>query len=149
MNATEIDLLLVEDSKLDARLIEERLRLASPGSVTVRHVMTLTEGVGQVAARRPDCILLDLHLPDGVGVENVEAMLEAADGTTLVVMTGLNDEATAIAALKLGAQEYLLKDQYDGPSRCGCCVMPLSGTVSSVSSMRSARSNTFTPATMY
>lgn len=116
MNATEINLLLVEDSRLDARLIEERLRLASPGSVLVRHAMTLAEGLGQVAAHRPDCILLDLHLPDGVGVENVEAMLEAADGTTLVVMTGLNDESTAIAALKLGAQEYLLKDQYDGPS---------------------------------
>ena len=89
MNATEINLLLVEDSRLDARLIEERLRLASPGSVLVRHAMTLAEGLGQVAAHRPDCILLDLHLPDGVGVENVEAMLEAADGTTLVVMTCL------------------------------------------------------------
>lgn len=119
MNATEIDLLLVEDSKLDARLIEERLRLASPGSVTVRHVMTLTEGVGQVAARRPDCILLDLHLPDGVGVENVEAMLEAADGTTLVVMTGLNDEATAIAALKLGLRSICSKTSTTAPADAG------------------------------
>jgi len=116
VSAAEIELLLVEDSKLDARLIEERLRLASPGAVQVRHAATLAQGIDAVAEYRPDCILLDLHLPDGAGVENVEAMLEAADGATLVVMTGLNDEATAMAALKLGAQEYLLKDQYDGPS---------------------------------
>lgn len=114
MSEFTIDVLLVEDSKLDARLIEERLHVASPGTVRLRHASTLAHGVEELGRRLPDCILLDLHLPDGAGVENVEAMLEAANGVTLVVMTGLNDEATAMAALKLGAQEYLLKDQYDG-----------------------------------
>ncbi|MEN8820073.1 MAG: diguanylate cyclase [Abyssibacter sp.] len=114
MSLPTIDLLLVEDSKLDARLIEERLHVASPGTVRLRHASTLAHGVEELGRRLPDCILLDLHLPDGAGVENVEAMLEAANGVTLVVMTGLNDESTAMAALKLGAQEYLLKDQYDG-----------------------------------
>lgn len=114
MSLPTIDLLLVEDSKLDARLIEERLHVASPGTVRLRHASTLAHGVEELGRRLPDCILLDLHLPDAAGVENVEAMLEAANGVTLIVMTGLNDESTAMAALKLGAQEYLLKDQYDG-----------------------------------
>lgn len=112
-----IKVLLVEDSDLDARLAVDNVQLAdAEGLFTFERARTLSEALELVDSTSFDCILLDLNLPDGSGVENVETLASAAAGVAIVVMTGLQDEATAIAALKLGAQEYVAKDKYDGES---------------------------------
>lgn len=117
MSDGRIHVLLVEDSDLDARLVADRVAMAEGGdAIEFSRARTRTEALNTLDAQQFDCILLDLNLPDGRGVENVERVAAAANQATIVVMTGLSDESTAIAALKLGAQEYVAKDNYDGPS---------------------------------
>ena len=102
--------LLVEDAVADARLIQENLRSSSWGKrIIVKHVTSLAAGTTELKQGKYDCVLLDLGLPDGRGVQNVSVLREASPETTIVVMTGLDDEQTALEALKLGAQEYAVK----------------------------------------
>jgi diguanylate cyclase len=102
--------LLVEDSPADARLIQENLRGSSWSKrINLKHVTSLADASAALQQDRYDCVLLDLGLPDGRGVQGVSMLREASPGTAIVVMTGLDDEQTAIAALKLGAQEYTVK----------------------------------------
>jgi len=63
---------------------------------------------------RVDCVLLDLQLPDAVGLTGLTKLLQHAPGTAVVVLTGQRDEDIGIAAVAAGAQDYLVKDQVDG-----------------------------------
>ncbi len=61
-----------------------------------------------------DVILLDLLLPDSRGLETFLEIQNSADGIPVVVTSGLNDEDLAVEAVKRGAQDYLVKDKWDG-----------------------------------
>jgi two-component system, cell cycle response regulator len=106
--------LLVEDSLFQARLLEEMLRTLDV-DIRVEHTATLTDAraVLEDGGPRVSCIVLDLTLPDSSGLEGVSAMCSAAPETPLVVVTATDDEALAIEAVRLGAQDYLIKGQID------------------------------------
>ena len=109
-----ISILLVEDSPLDSRLLLEALKPAvSADELIVQTVKRLAQAVEAVKASDIACVLLDLGLPDGQGVDNVTALREADPKAAIVVLTGLDDEATANAALQRGAQDYLVKGETD------------------------------------
>src|SRR5689334_14110523 len=61
-----------------------------------------------------DCVLLDLGLPDGSGVDNVRRIRAARPGLTVVVISGNESEETALETLRHGAQDYVLKGKYTG-----------------------------------
>jgi CheY-like chemotaxis protein len=63
-----LHVLLVEDSPLDARLLQEQLRDAAPEALALTPVATLGAATERLAAERFDCVLLDLSLPDGRGL---------------------------------------------------------------------------------
>ncbi|HEX4060357.1 MAG TPA: SpoIIE family protein phosphatase [Streptosporangiaceae bacterium] len=104
-------LLLVEDDAGDYVLVEELL--ADSGMhATLVWVQSLAEA--KEILRRdgsPDCALLDLHLSDAHGLEVVSALLAAAPGVPVVVLTGLAEENAGLAAVAAGAQDYLIKGQ--------------------------------------
>ncbi len=105
-----LSILLVEDYAIDAFLLVEMLEQAAPEErPSVKHVTTVTEAEQELLTLSYDCVLLDLGLPDGEGVENVQRVRAASSHVAIVVMTGLDDEDRAIEALRLGAQEYLVK----------------------------------------
>ncbi|MBK9619072.1 MAG: response regulator [Candidatus Obscuribacter sp.] len=58
-----------------------------------------------------DLILLDLTLPDGQGLATFETLNKAIKSKPIVILTGLNDEVLANDAVKLGAQDYILKQE--------------------------------------
>lgn len=62
---------------------------------------------GQTA---PDVILLDLRLPDGSGVDIIDALKRIATRARVLVLTSFADDTLWLAALKAGADGYLLKD---------------------------------------
>ncbi|GAA4606214.1 serine phosphatase RsbU (regulator of sigma subunit) [Actinoplanes octamycinicus] len=103
-------LLLVEDDLGDAVLVREYL---VDGDLDARldHVGTLTEAMA--VGYEPDCVLLDLHLPDGQGLDALRRVLRRWQHAAVLVLTGLNDAATGSAAVAAGAQDYLVKDQVD------------------------------------
>lgn len=107
-------ILLVEDYEIDAQILIELLDLIEPPEKpSVTHVRSVAEAQRILAVESYDCVLLDLGLPDGVGVENIESIREVAPRTTIVVMTGLDDDQRAIESLRRGAQEYLVKGRLD------------------------------------
>jgi FixJ family two-component response regulator len=60
-------------------------------------------------------VFLDLSLPDSEGLETLERILEQDPGVPVVVLTGSEDSTLARKAMKLGAQDYLVKGQVDEP----------------------------------
>ncbi len=105
-------MLLVEDDDGDALLVEE---LLNHGSLDVRLVRgrTVREALGELPGEI-DCVLLDLGLPDGFGVETVNRVRSAAPRIAVIVLTGLDNEAAGEAAVDAGAQDYLVKGKVDG-----------------------------------
>jgi PAS domain S-box-containing protein len=109
-----IDVLLIEDSPADARLLVESLRDAGPGDFHVRHVPRLRSGLDYLSAGRADVVLLDLSLPDSTGLESVQQLRAARPSIPIVVLTGLQDEELALEAVRRGVQDYLVKGQCEG-----------------------------------
>jgi serine phosphatase RsbU (regulator of sigma subunit) len=105
-------LLLVEDDDGDALLVTEQLR--SSGQVDVQRAASLAEAERCLAEEAIDCVLLDLGLPDAVGLEAIERLLARDLPVALVVLTGDGDEQRGIEALGAGAQDYLVKGRIAG-----------------------------------
>lgn len=104
--------LLVEDDPGDALLVEELVADAAPG-LRLEWVRTLAEAADRLRVETPDCVLLDLHLPDAQGLEAVARIRAHNDQVAVVVMTGLDQERTGLAALASGAQDYLVKGRVE------------------------------------
>jgi len=104
-------LLLVEDNPGDAQLVSELLANESPERFDIIHVPAVAAALNALQAHAFDAIVLDLGLPDGSGVEVVKAMRKSAPDVPIVVLTGLDDEALALACLDAGAQDYLAKNE--------------------------------------
>lgn len=113
-----IHALLVEDNPGDARLIREMLRDdgTQGRAVDLRLADRLASGVELLGNGAIDVVLLDLSLPDSSGLETFEAIHAVAPATPVVVLSGLDDEATAVRAVQHGAQDYLVKGKVDGGS---------------------------------
>jgi len=104
--------LLTEDDDGDALLVEEMLADA-PATAVLERVETLSAALsGPITA---DCVLLDLQLPDVMDLTGLTRLRQHAPGVAVVVLTGQRDQATGVAAMAAGAQDYLVKDQVDGP----------------------------------
>jgi serine phosphatase RsbU (regulator of sigma subunit) len=107
-----VQLLLVEDDPGDALIVQELLADAEP-QMEVLRVGTLREAEETLPGGH-DCVVLDLGLPDALGMEGVERVRRAAPDAAIVVLTGLDDEHRGIEALSGGAQDYLSKSGIDG-----------------------------------
>ncbi|MEO0107645.1 MAG: PAS domain S-box protein, partial [candidate division WOR-3 bacterium] len=107
-------ILLVEDSPGDARLVKEALREGAIPEHELVSVETLAAARAVLAQHGFDVVLLDLSLPDSYGLDTVRQVVAAAPDTTVIVMTGLDDEVMAVESLRAGAQDYLLKGEISG-----------------------------------
>ncbi|MFL6124376.1 PP2C family protein-serine/threonine phosphatase [Actinophytocola sp.] len=104
--------LLIEDDDGDAFLVEELLREA--GRIfDLRRVRTLAEA--KAAVQDAGCVLLDLGLPDTYQLDGLRWLQNNVPSIAVVVLTGLADEYLGEEAVRLGAQDYLVKGQVDGP----------------------------------
>ena len=116
--------LLVEDDDLQARLYRTMLRQhpdywderstdeKDELAATIETADTLECGRTALedASEPFDLVLLDLNLPDSSGLETLNAVLEVAKATPVVVLTGMSDARIGREAVERGAQDYLMKD---------------------------------------
>lgn len=118
MTTKALRILLVEDNPADARLIREFLREAAADAFTIENANSL-EDARQAASRNGwDVALLDLHLGDSEGLETLIRFCSFAPELPVVVLTGLDDEQSALTALQQGAQDYVTKNHLDGILLC-------------------------------
>ena len=111
-----ISVLMIEDNPGDARLVQEALAESGARDFSLLHEQRLAAGVARLAELRIDLVLLDLSLPDGHRLDTLAKLREHEPNVPVVVLTGLVDEAMAIQAVQAGAQDYLVKGQFDGHS---------------------------------
>ncbi|MBI3802138.1 MAG: EAL domain-containing protein [Nitrospirae bacterium] len=109
MKAKKLTTLLIEDNPADARLIELTLADAKDLSLRLECRKDLADGLKRLSEGGIDAILLDLSLPDAQGLDSLIRIRTEAPAYPIVVLTGLNDEETALGAIKEGAQDYLIK----------------------------------------
>ena len=109
-------ILLVEDNPGDARLLREALKDVANYRFDLEHVERLSHALERLRHEHFDVVLLDLSLPDSQGLENLAPVRDAAPAVPILVLTGLDDEEVAVRALRVGAQDYLVKGQTDGIS---------------------------------
>lgn len=102
-------LLLVEDNPLHVRLVRSMLAEVWPGFDNLGHATRLDAALEYVVGHSPDCVLLDLMLPDAGGLESVNAMLAAVPDIPVVVLSAHDDDEAALHAVREGAQDYLVK----------------------------------------
>ena len=107
-------ILLVEDNPGDARLCRELLAESFAAPFTLLHVPTLNEAIEECGREEPHVALVDLSLPDARGLAIVVALKERLPQLPVVVLSGLADEAVALEAIHIGAQDYLVKGDCDG-----------------------------------
>jgi serine phosphatase RsbU (regulator of sigma subunit) len=106
-------LVLVEDDDGDALLVTEMLLDVAP-DVRLTPFRTLGAALDEWPADA-DCVLLDLGLPDAVGLSALEKLRAQVPDVPVVVLTGRLDDAIGPEALAAGAQDFLVKGQVDGP----------------------------------
>ena len=109
--AAQVDVLLIEDNPTDVLLTRENLGDAAV--FRMQHAERLSKGVDLLTSRRFDVVLLDLGLPDSQGLSTLLKVRESSPLVPIVVMTGRDDEETALRAVHLGAQDYLVKNIVD------------------------------------
>ena len=108
-----LSVLLIEDSPEEAELIQAMLAQSRRERVSVEHVTRLGDGLARLASAPADVILLDFSLPDSKGLVSFERARAAAPHVPIVILTNLDDEETALSAVREGAQDYLVKRQVD------------------------------------
>ncbi len=107
-------ILLIEDNRGDARLLEEMLREVQGVKFKLIWVDRLDRGLANLEEEDIELVLLDLGLPDSQGFETFRKIHARIPELPIIVMTGLNDEKLALEAVREGAQDYLVKGQVDG-----------------------------------
>jgi PAS domain S-box-containing protein len=108
--ADQCHVLLVEDNAAYAGYIQDTLA-ASDGSFRVTTADSLSKAVGHLAAGGINVVLLDLSLPDSEGLATLHGAQKAAGGVPIVILSGILDQAVAMAAVQSGAQDYLVKSE--------------------------------------
>ena len=107
-------LLLVEDNPADAEFLAASLRRQRAGDVELVNVMTIAAATEQLRSEEFDVVLLDLHLPDGSGLQCLDAIQSVNSEIPIVVLSGQDDEEFAVSILNKGAQDYLVKWEGQG-----------------------------------
>jgi two-component sensor histidine kinase len=114
MTDKRIKVLLIEDNPGDVRLVQEMISEAANVDSEIESVEGLDAGLERLAEGGVDLLLLDLGLPDSQGLETLIKAQGQAGEVPIIVLTGLDDEELGLRAVKMGAQDYLIKGQVYG-----------------------------------
>ncbi|MDP9074740.1 MAG: diguanylate cyclase [Actinomycetota bacterium] len=108
-----LNVLLVEDSEEHTKLIAALLAQARTPGYHLHPVDSVRAALSVLGQTDVDCVLLDLSLPDASDLEALTQVRGAAPLLAVVVITSLADEGLAFAAVREGAQDFLVKGQMD------------------------------------
>lgn len=109
---TTVKVLVVDDDPDFVLLIKDLLEDATRASFLVESASTISEGVCVVEKHPFDVVLLDYRLPDGDGIQFLEALEQKHIKTPVVIVTSRGDKSVQVKALEAGAVEYLSKGSF-------------------------------------
>ncbi|GHE59594.1 MULTISPECIES: response regulator [Roseivirga] len=105
--------LLIEDNLDDRFLIKEFLSFSTTNYWKVEEAARISTALEKLDNAKPDVILLDLSLPDSQGVDSFQLIKRNVSSTPIIILTGFSDVSLAKQLIKQGAQDYLVKGEYD------------------------------------
>jgi len=108
MQQTPLKILVIEDNPGDYLLVNEYLEEVFQ-KASILHAVTLQEGTDLLEKESVDVILLDLTLPDGMGISSFRSIYAKVPQIPVIILSGLGDTETALESLKIGAQDYIVK----------------------------------------
>jgi signal transduction histidine kinase len=117
MKVEPIKVLAIEDSASDVVILREILQGGSPMQFCVTGAQRLDQGMAMLRESEFDVVLLDLGLPDSQGLDTLRKLRKKFGEIPIIVLTGLDDEATGMEAIQGGAQDYIVKGQMTGPGQ--------------------------------
>jgi PAS domain S-box-containing protein len=108
---SELKILIIDDDPIDREIFKQYLDADRPGAFVYAHAETGQEGLRRLQDFNPDCILLDLNLPDLDGLRMIRLLLEGCETLpcAMVMLTGTGSEEIAVEAMKLGLMDYMVK----------------------------------------
>src|SRR5215213_1634568 len=114
MNSSEqLTILILEDNPSDSFLIEQML---SSSELPIQNIYTserLDEGIALIKQHPVNLVLSDLSLPDSFGLDTFLRIRKNFSNIPIIILTGLSDSEVALDALKKGAQDYLVKGEFN------------------------------------
>lgn len=108
-----VRVLLVEDNSDDVAQFQELIADAGADRFALTTVGLIRGALDHLCQHTYDILLLDLTLPDGRGLSNLNQVQAIAPTMPVIVMSNINDERLALHAVKAGAQDYLVKGRMD------------------------------------
>lgn len=107
--APSVRLAIVDDSELVRAGLHSLLQDA-PGIELCGSAANATEALALCRRESPDVVLLDIHLPDGNGIEVCRALLSEGSETRVLFLTSSSEQTIIDEAIRAGAHGYLLKE---------------------------------------
>lgn len=111
----QLSILIIEDNPSDSFLIEQML---SSSELSIQKIYTaerLDEGIALIKENSISIVLSDLSLPDSFGLNTFLQIRKKFSYIPIIILTGLSDSEMALDALKQGAQDYLVKGEFNTP----------------------------------
>ncbi len=108
-----ISLLLIEDNPADANYLRALLAENRRVDIRITRASRVSEGLELIKKGGFDVVLSDLHLPDCSGMETLQRVRQADPNLPIIMLTGLDDDSFAVAAVQAGVQDYLVKADVD------------------------------------
>jgi class 3 adenylate cyclase len=109
MPSKAIKVLLIDDDEGMERIVRGWLRTVEEMELDLLWAGSLEQGFNLLSRQAVDLILLDLNLPDSAGLDTVVQTCQAAPALPIIVLTANDEGEVGIEAVKVGAQDYLLK----------------------------------------
>ncbi len=101
--------LLIDDDSIDRQMYRRYIEAFPDEKFSILEFETGYEGLDYCSQHEPSCIFLDYNLPDLNGLEFLEKLNNSS--IPIIMLTGQGDETVAVEAMKMGVQDYLVKDK--------------------------------------
>jgi two-component system sensor histidine kinase UhpB len=108
-----VSILIVEDNPGELFLLEEKLRGIDVPIAEINHAVTLAAAIHVLSIRPVELVFLDISLPDSFGLDSFSNLQGLTQRAAVILVTGLDDHNLALQTLGMGAQDYLVKGDFD------------------------------------
>lgn len=109
-----VKILLIEDNPLYIQLLESLMYEVKDSGYQLKYEECLSDGIQTLSDEPFDVVLLDLGLPDSKGLDTLNRLLDVHSQVPIIVITASSDEHMGLQAIQMGAQDYMVKGQYNG-----------------------------------
>lgn len=110
---TDLSILTIEDNASDLFLVEHMLRSSALEIGNLYSTDRIVQAYEMLQSQRIDLVLLDLSLPDSFGINSFLYLKPVVQKIPVIILTGLSDTSLALEAIKEGAQDYLVKGEFN------------------------------------